>query len=523
MVATVLALDADDSAGKVAQWRQLVDLVVQARGSLSEAVREVVLARVARLRAQVPVEQRRLAAAQLAARATAVDGVALFGVDEPIVAAPVLAAARLSAEDWRALIPKIPAASRVLLRNRRDLPHGAIVALNSYGHSDFGLPGTGNAADPGAQIRDLVARIEAFRQGHASAAALPPLDTAADHFAFETNADGAIDWVVGAAREALIGIAVGEAAEAGGYGVDGQAAGAFRRRAPFRDARLSVAGSGPASGIWLMSASPVFNPRDGRFAGYHGSARRPRADEVAGPVARFAGTTLPADSLRQLIHELRTPLNAILGFAEMIDQQLLGPAASAYRGRAHEIVGDGRRLLEMVDDLDHAARPPTVSRHDDVVDARAALARACGQFDAIQEERGIVLAVTAHDTAIDVAGVGAPVLDRIMARLISASLGLAARGETITVALTPAPSPVLTVARPVALAGIEDARLLDPAFDPDTPYPDAPLLGLGFTLRLIDNLARGAGGRFAIRPDAFVVTFPAAAILADLPADASGE
>jgi signal transduction histidine kinase len=517
-----MLLDADDTAGKVAQWRQLVDLVVQARGALSAEVRAAVLSRIEMLRPQVPVEQRRRAAAQLATRANAIDGVAIFGIDEPVVAAPILSSAQLSADDWRQLIPKIPAASRLLLRNRRDLPGGAIVALGSYGHSDFGLPGVDFAADPGAQIRELVARIEAFRQGHATAGSLPAIDAPADHFAFETTADGIIDWVVGAPREPLIGIVVGETADAGAFGVDGQAAGAFRRRAPFRDARLSVAGSGPASGIWLMTASPVFNPRDGRFAGYHGTARRPRADEVAGPVARFAGTTLPADSLRQLIHELRTPLNAILGFAEMIDQQLLGPAASAYRVRAHDIVRDGRRLLEMVDDLDQAARPPSDLRTRDSQDARAVLERACSQFAAIQSENGVRIALSVGDP-VAVGGISPTVLERMMTRIIGASLGLAAQGETIAVSLGAQIDPVLTVGRPAVLAGIADATLLDPSFDPDMPYPDAPLLGLGFSLRLIDNLARGSGARFAIRPDAFVLSLPGVQDVADLPADASGE
>ena len=141
-------------------------------------------------------------------------------------------------------------------------------------------------------------------------------------------------------------------------GVDGQAAGAFRHRAPFRDARLSVAGGSAAAGEWRIAGVPVFDPRDGRFTGYRGTARRPRADERAAPGAQAGlyGSGLPADSLRQLVHELRTPLNAIVGFGEMIERQMLGPAAFPYRARADVIVDQGRRLLGAVDDLDMAAR-----------------------------------------------------------------------------------------------------------------------------------------------------------------------
>ena len=523
MVATALAIDAGDAAGKTAQWRQLVDLLAQAGGGLGEASRAAVLARIEALRKTVSPDQRRLAAMQLAGRTNARDAVALFGLDEPAVAAPVLATAQLSLDDWRELIPRMPAASRLLLRNRRDLPAGVIVALGSYGHSDFGLPANEALAEagPATQIRELVARIEAFRQTHPGAARIDSINAPADHFAFETTTDGVIDWVADAPREALLGTAIAEPATAGAFGVDGQAAGAFRRRAPFRDARLSVAGQGATSGLWLISASPVFNPRDGRFAGYHGSARRPRADEIAEPVARFAGTALPVDSLRQLIHELRTPLNAILGFAEMIDQQLLGPAARSYRTRAHAIVHDGRRLLEMVEDLDQAARPHAAT--DAAIDARDILTAVTAALEPAHRARGVSLAVD-HRDAVDVTGISASILERLMMRLIGTSLGLAGEGETIAVDLASADgTPMLSVTRPAALAGVADAKLLDPAFEADTPYPDAPLLGLGFTLRLIDSLARGAGGRFSIRREAFVLQLQSAHPRARLPADASGE
>jgi signal transduction histidine kinase len=521
MLATALALDVEDVAGQTAQWRQLVDLIVQARGDLSETVRAAVLDRIAALRATVPVDQRRLAAMQLAVRAGDGDAVALFGVDEPVVAAPILSRAQLDGQAWQILIPQLPPASRALLRNRRDLPEAAMRALASYGLTDFALPATdGQVVHAGSQIRELVARIEAFRQSGGDTGT-PPASISED-FGFEASAAGLIDWVIGAPREALIGLAIGEIADAGGYGVDGQAAGAFRRRAPFRNARLSVAGAGSAGGDWLISATPVFNPRDGRFAGYHGTARRPRADEIAGPVAKFAGTTMPVDSLRQLIHELRTPLNAILGFAAMIDGQLLGPAANIYRERARAIVADGERLLEMVDDLDQAAR----ARHDadgvpdDIIcDPSSMLRRIERRLGPSLAARGASLVVEA-DNDVEVVGVMPAVLERMMGRLIASAVALADPGEGLSVALShgAAGRAVMSVARPLALAGVSEAQLLDPGYAPDMPYPDAPLLGLGFTLRLIEGLASDVGGRLMIGDAAFVLTLPCAAAQADLPA-----
>jgi His Kinase A (phospho-acceptor) domain len=520
MLSTALALEAEDAGGRIAQWRQLVDLVVQAKGALNTAVREAALARIGELQSSVPVEQRRLAAAQLASRTTHGDGVALFGMDEPAIAAPILSVAQLDSEGWQTLIPKIPPASRAILRNRRDLPDDAVHALASYGLSDFSLPANdATGVDAGTQIRDLVARIEAFRLGSVGNA-VSSAPTLTDEFNFETDPHGLFDWIAGVPREALIGLSIAEIADAGGYGVDGQAAGAFRRRAPFRDARLLVAGAGSASGDWLISAKPVFNPRDGRFAGYHGLARRPRPDEIAGPVANFAGTTMPVDSLRQLIHELRTPLNAILGFAEMIDRQLLGPAALAYRAQAQAIVQDGERLLAMVDDLDQAARarreavPP-----DETSDAGAMLTRIVAGLQSSLAAREVRLEVVA-DSHVEVVGINPAVLERMTARLIGAVLSLAMSGETISVSLEEAVSggARMSVARPQKLAGVSDIVLLDPGYDPETPYPDAPLLGLGFTLRLLESLARDIGGRFSISADAFILSLPGVLVHADLPA-----
>ena len=60
--------------------------------------------------------------------------------------------------------------------------------------------------------------------------------------------------------------------------------------------------------------------------------------------------------LANMSHELRTPLNAILGFAEMMQQEVLGPlGAPRYRDYARDIVTSGQRLLNLVSRLlDHS-------------------------------------------------------------------------------------------------------------------------------------------------------------------------
>src|SRR3546814_2237359 len=74
-------------------------------------------------------------------------------------------------------------------------------------------------------------------------------------------------WVDGIAREAVIGRTVALSEPEAIEGVDMKVATAFARRAPFRDGRLRLPGSGEASGVWMISGVPFFDPRGVRFCG----------------------------------------------------------------------------------------------------------------------------------------------------------------------------------------------------------------------------------------------------------------
>lgn len=518
MIETILARPVDGAAAQTMAWRQLVDLVAQAGDRLHPATRDAAQARIAHLAPDVSAAQRRSAAASLAARAGA-QAVAIFAADAPAIAAPVLSRAQLEDGEWLALIPALPPPSRTILRNRRDLSPAVLRALASYGASDFALP-PAEPVEPTSQIRNLVERIETYRRQQPLPTLAPVVEPApdlpidAESFDFETAADGTIDWVQGVPRGALIGMTIADAAPPRAAGVDGQAAGAFRRRAPFSDARAIVAGEGAAGGDWLISAHPVFDPRNGRFAGYHGSARRPQPDERARHFGAAQTIPLAPDSLRQLVHELRTPLNAIQGFAEMIDQQMLGPAASAYRDHARTIAGESRRLLEVVEDIDTAARidskrlEPAIAGESD---ATRIVAGTVAELERSLRERGIALDARI-ERELGVA-VGEVAFARIAQRLLAMVTGLAGEGETIAVTLAgEGPLAVLSVGRAKILEGIAEATMLDPGFGPEGEWPAAPLLGLGFSLRLIGNLARAARGRLTIDDHFFRVSIPRAGV-----------
>ncbi|WP_326524136.1 histidine kinase dimerization/phospho-acceptor domain-containing protein [Sphingomonas sp.] len=555
---TVRAADTATPASRAAMWRQLVDLVGRGRVSADWAI-----ARLAELRDLVSADVRAASARALFGASPPPALVRLFVQDEIAIAAPLLRSAVLAPADWIALLPSLTPTARAVLRHRRDLGHEVEVALASFGSVDFVIAGdsrqdavaiedTVPAADPAApatspdtgpfvavgkvalglpvvaealglgndnevpsgegtfRIADVVARLEAFqrRQEQQSApASTPDVATGPDAetaFRFETDDAGVIRRVDGISRGAVIGMEIARAAQPGGIGADGIASGAFRRRARFSDARLLIGGEGAAAGTWLISATPGFEASSGRFTGYRGSGRRPLPHEALG-----AASVAPPfiDALRQLVHELRTPTNAIAGFSEMIEHQLLGPVIDAHRDQAVLIRSDAGGVLAAIDDLDTAAR----------LDGRALTLRAetvplapllAGVAD------GLAGLVSARRAELRIAGADAGVhadpiaLERLVSRLLGALIGAAGEGEVVTVTVGGATGELInmTIDRPASLAG-RDTAALYAIDDEDSP---ATLLGLGFALRLVRNLARELGGGLEIEAGRVVLTLPAA-------------
>jgi signal transduction histidine kinase len=362
------------------------------------------------------------------------------------------------------------------------------------------------------EIADVVARIDAFwRHREETGPIEPRAPRPADEFRFETDAKGMIRWVDGVSRAPLVGVALDSQSVPGGpesSRVDGVAGGAFRRRAGFSNARLSVEGESDAAGDWLISAIPVFDPGNGRFTGYRGTARRPRVDERAEPLRpSLAGPAMPADSLRQLVHELRTPTNAIAGFAEMIEAQMLGPVGDAYRDRAQVIRSQARELMGAIDDLDLAARidSAALSLVPGQIALRPVLAMIVDDLAPLAELRGSVVALPIAD--LSVMG-DRRAVERLLARLLATLVSASGQGERIGVHVAPESKDMvaITIDRPQALADYPG----DSVLDIDDEREDITLLGTGFALRLSRNLARELGGALVIGPESLTLRLPAA-------------
>lgn len=525
MIATILRQAPADRRASIAAWRQLTDILAQRGNQLDTTDIRRAFHALAVLRRDVPEKVRRDCAVAVARHGRFAPLVAFYANDVPAVSATMLRRARLAEADWLAMLPTTAATARSILAGRSDLPVSVRRALDSLGAGSVALPqpalaaadaATSDAVDeaPASQISELVRRIDKYQSSRSKPAPARPRTS----FLFETGPDGVIRWVDGITRGAAIGLSIAESALGGEPGTDGAAVGAFRQRAEIVNARMILEGSAADAGEWRFSALPWFDPATGQFCGYRGTARRPQHNEL--PYGRPESSD-SGDSIRQLIHELRSPLNAISGFAQIISGQMFGPVSGAYRKMADSIIADAGAVQDIIDDLEVAARSTGVvetKASDEVADLATVMAQIEGDLAPLLADQRIDLSISR---------VGGPFLAhaddansrRMVGRLLTALVDICEAGTTLVGQLVAEAGPddmlQLRIVRPAAIRFASAADLLDPGFSPEGEAPGAAILSLGFSLRLVDSLARGAGGRLDIGHNALTLYLPSANPRAD--------
>lgn len=564
MIDTVLRAESSGHAQRLSVWSQLSDLLAQKGEDISPDRAASALSRLSQLKPHVPAEHRRMTADAIARRCHFVPIVAFYAGDSAAIAHSMLSQVQLSDDQWFALIPLTTPIARAILRERRDLSADTLAALQAFGAVDFrlhdhaasvidapavvqkevvpkqpantdtvnnGASGseatselaatTASALPKGTQISELVRRIEAYRaeQTETRAASGEPVSTP---FLFETDVGGNIIWTNADFRGAVIGISLAEPAFERDAGTDAYSAGAFRQRATIQSARLTLEETSPMGGAWRFSAQPLFNPVTGQFLGYKGSARRPRPGETAAalPDDKVLGSASFGDAMRQLVHELRTPLNAISGFAQIIDAQMFGPVPERYRHMADEIIADSDRLITIFGDLELAARLDSnrLPEESGQVGFEAIIERISRELDRVSDERGVRLRLTVPEH-LPFIQASADQAHRLVGRFLGALVEVAARNELVEGTLerlSETNQLHLNVIRPLSLRGVSETTLLDPGYSPDGDAPDATMLSLGFSLRLVANFARELGGSLAIGGDNIALLLPATAQQEDL-------
>lgn len=277
----------------------------------------------------------------------------------------------------------------------------------------------------------------------------------------------------------------------------GALTGIVLRRAPFRDAEGAPG--------WRLSGVPVFTA-GGHFLGYRGTVSR------AAPGTALAGlfdTGASVDSFAQMAHEVRTPLTAIMGFAQMIEAGTLGSADPDSRAKAVAIVQNATRLLDAVDDLADATRleQGRYALDEGAADIAPLLDALAERFRPVASRHGVRL-VLAVVPPLPGAAVNERTLARAFDRTLAALLACAADEPLAISAESRAATIELGISRPRALMALSAEELLDPSRRIACPGAAAPILGIGFGLRLAGRLIEAAGGRFDIEAERIRIAIP---------------
>ena len=579
-LATVLRQRATGEASLRTQYRQLLDLLgkdrVHARGS-DLSLRAAAWLRMDALADAIPAPERARMIREPGWRFHSPDLASHLSDHEPEVAAAALTRADLTSDDWTTLIPRLPVRARGFLRLRRDLPVDVDALLARLGVHDRGLPApaqtqaaelpaspapaalspihqepetgtppqTSTPAPPPpamfpprdrddsgrTEISALVERIAQYRKARGNnpleAEQSPRLplgelpdrpDRAITSFGFATDTTGRIGWAAIEAAPMVVGTRL-FAAHSGDEASEGLAR-AFARRQPIARGTISLTGAPAISGDWIIDAEPRFS-EEGHFTGYFGRFCRvpDPAGAPAGPEAR------EADRIRQLLHELRTPVTAVQGYAEVIQQQLFGPAPHEYRALAASIAADAARILAGFEELDRLARLETGATRIEPgeTDLAALVRRTAAQLDPVLGPQGAGLTLAFPETTTLLIGLDPDDGEALVWRLL-ASLGAAcAPGERIAVQLDPLIGAGGAMARLIcALPArlVAEDNLFAATTRPGDSAINAGLFGSGFALRLARAEARAAGGSLRRDGAAIELALPLLTEMGGLPSSA---
>ncbi len=534
-LATVLRSRSSGASLARIQFRQLLDLLgtlpVEAEGAQIDAAGD----RLGELASAIPAAERAAMLREPGLRLRNPRLIAQLAGGEPSVAAAAIAAAQLGEEEWIDLAPALPAGARALVAQRRDMGPRAAALFAGLGMAPPGLPPsllsggealTLSEIEPRAaglhsgDIGEIVQRIEHFRKkrepvaaGESAAAqdAAPGERTPArlKAFDFATDAVGCIVWSDPGMAPMVLGLRLASHDMTAPAAARATCALALRHRQPLRGLVMELAGAPAIAGRWQIDAAPCFDPQTGAYTGHAGRMRR-QSPPVSQPLPAIPERESEADRIRQLLHELRTPVNAIQGFAEVIQQQLFGPAPHEYRALAANVAGDAARVLAGLEDLERLARLESgrLAPETGGSDLAAILASAISQLSAFTEPRG-----SGFDLDLP-GGESLPVAmaeadaERLVWRLLATMAGAAALGETLKLRASPRGDMAgVSLALPQSLAALDD-ELLWQALAASTSALSAGIFGAGFSLRLARAEAHAAGGELRRKDKRLKLTLP---------------
>jgi signal transduction histidine kinase len=248
-------------------------------------------------------------------------------------------------------------------------------------------------------------------------------------------------------------------------------------------------------------------------------AESARAEADAARHAAESANRVKSEFLATMSHEFRTPLNAVLGYAQLLDMGVLGPATAAQHAHLDRLQSSARHLLRLVDDVLDVAKVEADRldvRHEQLMTG-AVVAAAVTLVQPQATAKGVRL------VDLGAEGPGVPFVGdehrvrQVLVNLLSNAVKFTPPAGEVTVVCGAADEPDPGVRRPEgardapcgwAFVRVEDSgpgippALLDRLFEPFV-QGDAALTraqgGTGLGLAISRRLARLMGGDVAAR------------------------
>ncbi len=260
--------------------------------------------------------------------------------------------------------------------------------------------------------------------------------------------------------------------------------------------------------LWVLDRGLVQRDRQGwgyRMAGSVGDVTERKSFEATLRTAKEeaeSASRAKSEFLANMSHELRTPLNAIIGFASVIDEQLLGAdRQDKYREYARDIKSSGEHLLAVINNILDVAKIEAgkMELQESLVNPAEVAEQAIRLVAERASRGGITLACTAEP---DLPPLRADrhKLMQILLNLLSNAVKFTPAGGTVRLILAREGGGGLAIAVEDSGIGISPADLpkaLEPFGQIDSAL-NRRFEGTGLGLALVQSLARLHGARLTL-------------------------